>query len=56
MDMTRPAADTRSTLAHGDDLPDDPAVLRRAARLNRVPVLRVPAVTWSTFGTTTRGV
>jgi uncharacterized protein YcbX len=27
------------TLAHGDDLPDDPAVLRTAARLNRVPVL-----------------
>jgi uncharacterized protein len=27
------------TLAHGEDLPDDPHVLRTAARLNRVPVL-----------------
>jgi uncharacterized protein len=33
------------TLAHGDGLPDDPEVLRAAARLNRVPVLALGALT-----------
>ncbi|GLW29810.1 MOSC domain-containing protein [Actinoplanes regularis] len=33
------------TLAQGDDLPDDPAVLRTAARLNRVPLFDGPPLT-----------
>jgi uncharacterized protein YcbX len=33
------------TLAHGADLPDDPDILRTAARLNRVPVLDLGALT-----------
>ena len=33
------------TLAQGDDLPDDPEVLRTAARVNRVPVLDLGVLT-----------
>lgn len=33
------------SLAQGDDLPDDPAVLRTAARLNRVPVYDLGTLT-----------
>ena len=33
------------TLAQGDDIPDDPDVLRTAARLNRVPVLNLGVLT-----------
>jgi uncharacterized protein YcbX len=43
-------------LAHGTDLPDDPDVLRTAARMNRVPVLDLGALTCvGAYATVRRG-
>jgi uncharacterized protein len=44
------------TLAQGDDLPDDPEVLRTAARVNRVPVLDLGRLTCvGAYGAVERG-